>query len=148
MKLEKENLAKENDNLSKVGKKLDSEINLLRKLVSQRNIDKEAEWDMINERMKEMSTERDALRIEEERLRKELIKMASVAKEMSDIDEVLLHNPDAGAYAMQAQSLKQANNVLQKELEELLKRESELKEANDHLWKDKAKLQRVSASDL
>ena len=122
-----------------------SELELLRKLVSQRNIDKEAEWNLINERMKEISTERDDLRFQVTRLKTELIDMASVAKNIANLDDLLLHNPDAGAYASQAQSLKEANNVLQRELEELLRREQELKEANDHLWKDKATLQRVSS---
>lgn len=43
----------------------------------------------------------------------------------------------------QADSLKKANNVLQKELEELIKNEKGWKEANEKLWREKAKLQRV-----
>jgi putative cell wall-binding protein len=42
-------------------KKMNSELDLLRKLVSQRNIDKEAEWEIIGEKMKEITSEKELL---------------------------------------------------------------------------------------
>ena len=140
---EKEDLEKEKGILEVEGKKMKSELELLRKLVSQRNIDKEAEWDMINERMSEISAERDKLDNEKSRMRVELIQMASVAKDMYNVEELLRTNPDESAYVLQAQSLKKANNVLQNELHELIKKEEDLKKANDKLWMEKAQLQRV-----
>lgn len=141
---EKEDLEKEKINLVGEGKKMRSELELLRKLVSQRNIDKEAEWDMINEKMKEISVDRDQLENERNHLRQELIRMASVAKDLHNVEELLRTNPDESAYVLQAESLKKANNVLQTELHDLIKKEQDLKKANDKLWMEKAQLQRVS----
>lgn len=121
-----------------------SELELLRKLVSQRNIDKEAEWDMINEKMNEISADREQLENERNRLRQDLIRMVSVAKDMHNVEELLRTNPDESAYVLQAESLKKANNVLQNELQDLIQKEKELKSANDKLWKEKAQLQTVS----
>lgn len=141
---EKEDLEKEKIKLDGEGKKMRSELELLRKLVSQKNIDKEAEWDMINEKMNEISVDRDQLENERNHLRKELILMASVARDMHNVEELLRSNPDESAYVLQAQSLKKANNVLQTELHDLIKKEQDLKKANDKLWMEKAQLQRVS----
>ena len=141
---EKEELEKEKEKLDVAGKKMESELELLRKLVSQRNIDKEAEWDMINEKMNEISADRDQLENDKNRLRQELIRMASVAKDIHNVEELLRTNPDESAYVLQAESLKKANNVLQNELQELIKKEDDLKKANETLWKEKAQLQRVS----
>ena len=143
---EKEDLEKEKGILEAEGKKMKSELELLRKLVSQRNIDKEAEWDMINEKMSEISADRDQLENEKNRLRNELIRMSSVAKDLHNVEELLKTNPDESAYVLQAQSLKKANNVLQSELHDLIKKEEDLKKANDKLWTEKAMLQRVSWS--
>ena len=143
---EKEDLEKEKGNLETEGKKMKSELELLRKLVSQRNIDKEAEWDMINEKMNEINADRDKLENEKNRLRNELIKMSSVAKDLHNVEELLRTNPDESAYVLQAESLKKANNVLQNELHDLIKKEEDLKKANDKLWTEKAMLQRVSWS--
>lgn len=143
---EKEDLKKEKGNLEAEGKKMKSELELLRKLVSQRNIDKEAEWDMINEKMNEISADRDKLENEKNRLRNELILMSSVAKDLHNVEELLRTNPDESAYVLQAESLKKANNVLQNELHDLIKKEEDLKKANDKLWTEKAMLQRVSWS--
>lgn len=139
---EKEDLEKEKEKLDVAGKKMTSELELLRKLVSQRNIDKEAEWDMINEKMNEISADRDQLENDKNRLRQELIRMASVAKDIHNVEELLRTNPDESAYVLQAESLKKANNVLQTELQELIKKEDDLKKANEKLWKEKAQLQR------
>lgn len=141
---EKEELEKEKGNLEQESKKMKSELELLRKLVSQRNIDKEAEWDMINEKMNEISADREQLENERNRLRQDLIRMASVAKDMHNVEELLRTNPDESAYVLQAESLKKANNVLQNELQDLIQKEKELKSANDKLWKEKARLQTVS----
>ena len=145
---EREQLEQEKSNLEQQNKKINSELELLRKLVSQRNIDKKAEWDMINERMDEISAERDQIKNEKNRLREELVRMASVAKDMHNIEELLRTNPDESAYVLQAESLKKANNVLQNELHDLLQSEKELKAANDKLWKEKAQLQTVCSNSL
>ena len=141
---EKESLEKEKEELETERKKMKSELELLRKLLSQRNVDKEAEWDMINEKLKEMSDDRKRVEEEKNQLRLELIDMASVAKEIHNVEEMLKNNPDESAYVLQAESLKKANNVLQNELKELMEKEAELKSANDKLWKEKADLQRVT----
>lgn len=141
---EKESLEKEKGELETERKKMKSELELLRKLLSQRNVDKEAEWDMINEKLKEMSDDRKRVDEEKNQLRLELIDMASVAKEIHNVEEMLKNNPDESAYVLQAESLKKANNVLQNELKELMEKEAELKSANDKLWKEKADLQRVT----
>lgn len=141
---EKEQFEKEKGSLEQENKKINSELELLRKLVSQRNIDKEAEWDMINERMNEMSAEREKLENENNRFRQQVISMASVAEDIHNVEELLRTNPDESAYVLQAQSLKKANNVLQNELQEFIQKEKDLKAANDKLWKEKAQLQRVS----
>ena len=141
---EKEQFEKEKGSLEQENKKINSELELLRKLVSQRNIDKEAEWDMINERMNEMSAEREKLENENNRFRQQVINMASVAEDIHNVEELLRTNPDESAYVLQAQSLKKANNVLQNELQEFIQKEKDLKAANDKLWKEKAQLQRVS----
>ena len=99
---------------------------------------------MINEKMKEISVDRDQLENERNHLRQELIRMASVAKDMHNVEELLRTNPDESAYVLQAESLKKANNVLQTELHDLIKKEQDLKKANDKLWMEKAQLQRVS----
>ena len=145
---EREQLEQEKSSLEQQNKKINSELELLRKLVSQRNIDKKAEWDMINERMDEISAERDQIKNEKNRLREELVRMASVAKDMHNIEELLETNPDESAYVLQAESLKKANNVLQNELHDLLQSEKELKAANDKLWKEKAQLQTVCSNSL
>ena len=145
---EREQLEQEKSSLEQQNKKINSELELLRKLVSQRNIDKKAEWDMIKERMDEMSAERDQVENEKNRLREELVRMASVAKDMHNIEELLRTNPDESAYVLQAESLKKANNVLQNELHDLLQSEKELKAANDKLWKEKAQLQTVCSNSL
>lgn len=142
--MEKEELEKIKENLEQESKKMKSELELLRKLVSQRNIDKEAEWDMINDKMNEISADREELENERNRLRQELIGMASVAKDMHNVEELLRTNPDESAYVLQAESLKKANNVLQNELQGLIQKEKELKLANEKLWKEKSQLQRVS----
>ena len=145
---EREQLEQEKSSLEQQNKKINSELELLRKLVSQRNIDKKKEWDMIKERMDEMSAERDQVENEKNRLREELVRMASVAKDMHNIEELLRTNPDESAYVLQAESLKKANNVLQNELHDLLQSEKELKAANDKLWKEKAQLQTVCSNSL
>ncbi|XP_074612959.1 unconventional myosin-Va-like isoform X2 [Acropora palmata] len=145
---EKESLEKEKGQLETERKKMKSELELLRKLLSQRNVDKEAEWDMINEKLKEMSDDRKRVEEEKNQLRLELIDMASVAKEIHNVEEMLKNNPDESAYVLQAESLKKANNVLQNELKELMEKEAELKSANDKLWKEKADLQRGRGTSL
>ena len=145
---EKEQLEQEKSSLEQQNKKINSELELLRKLVSQRNIDKKAEWDMIKERMDEMSAERDQVENEKNRLREELVRMASVAKGMHNAMEQLRANPDESAYILQAESLKKANNVLQSELQELIQKEKELRAANDKLWKEKAQLLTVCSNSL
>ena len=145
---EREQLEQEKSSLEQQNKKINSELELLRKLVSQRNIDKKREWDMIKERMDEISAERDQIKNEKNRLREELVRMASVAKDMHNIEELLETNPDESAYVLQAESLKKANNVLQNELHDLLQSEKELKAANDKLWKEKAQLQTVCSNSL
>jgi len=143
--MEKEELEKVKGNLEQENKTINSELELLRKLVSQRNIDKEAEWDMINEKMNEISADREQLENDRNRLRQELIRLASVAKDMHNVEELLRTNPDESAYVLQAESLKKANNVLQNELLDLIQKEKELKLANEKLWKEKSQLQRVSS---
>ena len=145
---EREQLEQEKSSLEQQNKKINSELELLRKLVSQRNIDKKAEWDMIKERMDEMSAERDQVENEKNRLREELVRMASVAKDMHNLEEQLRTNPDESAYVLQAGSLKIANNVLQSELQDLIQKEKELRAANDKLWKEKTQLQRVCSNSL
>ena len=141
---EKESLEKEKGQLEIESKKMKSELELLRKLLSQKNVDKEAEWDMINEKMKELTDDRNRIEEEKNHLKVELITMASVAKEIHNVEEMLKTNPDENAYVLQAESLKKANNVLQNELKELMEKEAELKGANEKLWKEKAELQRVT----
>ena len=143
---EKEELEKVKGSLEQENKKITSELELLRKLVSQRNIDKEAEWDMINEKMNEISADREELENDRNRLRQDLIRLASVAKDMHNVEELLKTNPDESAYVLQAESLKKANNVLQNELQDLIQKEKDLKLANEKLWKEKSQLQRVSVS--
>ena len=145
---EREQLEQEKSNLEQQNKKINSELELLRKLVSQRNIDKKAEWDMINERMDEISAERDQIKNEKNRLREELVRMASVAKDMHNAEEQLRTNSDESAYVLHAGSLKIANNVLQSELQDLIQKEKELRAANDKLWKEKAQLQTVCSNSL
>ena len=145
---EREQLEQEKSSLEQQNKKINSELELLRKLVSQRNIDKKAEWDMINERMDEISAERDQIKNEKNRLREELVRMASVAKDMHNAEEQLRTNPDESAYVLQAGSLKIANNVLQSELQDLIQKEKELRVANNKLWKEKTQLQRVCSNSL
>ena len=143
--LEKEKKKLEHDKVTseKEIKTLKSELNLLRKLVSQKNLDKEAEWEVINERMNELNAAKTELETDRDRMRKQLIETCSVPKELRDVEEILRTNPDESAYVLQAESLKKANNVLQRELNELMKSETELKQANDKLWKEKAQWQKV-----
>ena len=143
---EREQLEQEKSSLEQQNKKINSELELLRKLVSQRNIDKKKEWDMIKERMDEMSAERDQVENKKNRLREELLRMASVAKDMHNAEEQLRTNPDESAYVLQAGSLKIANNVLQSELQDLIQKEKELRAANEKLWKEKAQLQTVCSN--
>ena len=145
---EREQLEQEKSSLEQQSKKINSELELLRKLVSQKNIDKEAEWDMINEKMNEMSAEREKVENEKNRLREDLLRMASVAKDMHNVEEMLQTNPDESAYVLQAESLKKANNVLQSELQGLIQKEKELRAANEKLWKEKAQLQKVFPKPL
>ena len=145
---EREQLEQEKSSLEQQSKKINSELELLRKLVSQKNIDKEAEWDMINEKMNEMSAEREKVENEKNRLREDLLRMASVAKDMHNVEEMLQTNPDESAYVLQAESLKKANNVLQSELQGLIQKEKELRAANEKLWKEKAQLQKVCSKPL
>ena len=145
---EREQLEQAKSSLEQQINKINSELELLRKLVSMRNIDKKAEWDMIKERMDEMSAERDQVENEKNRLREELVRMASVAKGMQNAEEQLRANPDESAYILQAESLKKANNVLQSELQELIQKEKELRAANDKLWKEKAQLLTVCSNSL
>jgi len=58
---ENEKLKEEIEKSDGVKKKMNSELDLLRKLVSQRNVDKEAEWEIIGDKMKEITAERDLL---------------------------------------------------------------------------------------
>ena len=145
---EREQLEQEKSSLKQQNKMINSELELLRKLLSQRNIDKKAEWDMIKERMDEMSAEREQVENEKNRLREELVRMASVAKDMHNAEEQLRTNPDESAYIHQAGALKIENNVLQSELQDLIKKERELRAANDKLWKEKAWLQTVCSNSL
>ena len=145
---EREQLEQEKSSLEQQSKKINSELELLRKLVSQKNIDKEAEWDMINEKMNEMSAEREKVENEKNRLREDLLRMASVAKDMHNVEEMLQTNPDESAYVLQAESLKKANNVLQSELQGLIQKEKELRAANEKLWKEKAQLQKACSKPL
>ncbi|XP_022802810.1 unconventional myosin-Va-like isoform X2 [Stylophora pistillata] len=138
---EREQMEQEKSSLEQENKKINSELELLRKLVSQRNIDKEAEWNMINEKMDEISADREQIENEKNRLRDELVNMASVATDMQNAEELLQTNPDENAYVLQAKSLKKANNVLQNELQDLIQKEKELRAANEKLWKEKAQLQ-------
>jgi hypothetical protein len=50
------------------------------------------------------------------------------------------NNPDLNAYILQASALKQANEVLQRELQDLLVNETNLQTANEKLWNELAKL--------
>ena len=103
---------------------------------------------MINERMDEISAERDQVENEKNRLREELVRMTSLAKDMHNLEEQLRTNPDESAYVLQAVSLKKANKVLQSELQDLIQKEKELRAANDKLWKEKAQLQTVCSNSL
>ena len=145
---EREQLEQAKSSLEQQINKINSELELLRKLVSMGNIDKKAEWDMINERMDEISAERDQVENEKNRLREELVRMTSLAKDMHNLEEQLRTNPDESAYVLQAVSLKKANKVLQSELQDLIQKEKELRAANDKLWKEKAQLQTVCSNSL
>lgn len=58
---ERDNLIEQKEKTDTEKKKLNNELDLLRKLVSQRNVDKEAEWEIIGEKVKEITAERDLL---------------------------------------------------------------------------------------
>lgn len=136
---------KEMQTLTKENNKLNTELNIFREIVKKRDSVSEKDVNesivaLKEENIKKLTKERDAYKQEYQKFRSELIRFASVAKDLAEVENKMKNNPDLNAYILQARALKQANEVLQRELQDLLLKETDLQTANEKLWNDLAKL--------
>ena len=136
---------KDMETLTKENNKLNTELNIFREIVKKRDSVSEKDVDesivaLKEENIKKLTKERDAYKQEYQKFRSELIRFASVSKDLAEVDNKMKNNPDLNAYILQARALKQANEVLQRELQDLLLKETDLQTANEKLWNDLAKL--------
>lgn len=121
--------------LTKENKKLNKELSIFRDIVKKRdylseNAVSESIIAIKEENIKKITKERDSYKQEYQKFRAELIRFASVSKDLSDVEVKMNNNPDLNAYILQASALKQANEVLQRELQDLLVKETDLQNAN------------------
>ena len=136
---------KDMETLTKENNKLNTELNIFREIVKKRDSVSEKDVNesivaLKEENIKKLTKERDAYKQEYQKFRSELIRFASVSKDLAEVDNKMKNNPDLNAYILQARALKQANEVLQRELQDLLLKETDLQTANEKLWNDLAKL--------
>ena len=136
---------KDMETLTKENNKLNTELNIFREIVKKRDSvsDKDVNESIValkEENIKKLTKERDAYKQEYLKFRSELIRFASVSKDLAEVENKMKNNPDLNAYILQARALKQANEVLQRELQDLLLKETDLQTANEKLWNDLAKL--------
>lgn len=131
--------------LTKENNKLNTELNIFREIVNRR--DSVSEKDMSdsiiaikNDNISKLTKERDRYKQEYQKFRSELIRFASVTKDFAEVENKMKCNPDISAYILQASALKQANEVLQRELQDLLAKETDMQTAHDNLWNELAKL--------
>lgn len=131
--------------LTKENNKLNKELNIFREIVKKRDSvsEKDVNESIIalkDENISKLTKERDSYKHEYQKFRSELIRFASVSKDLAEVENKMKHNPDINAYILQASALKQANEVLQRELQDLLVKETDLQTANEKLWNEIAKL--------
>lgn len=131
--------------LTKENNKLNTELNIFREIVKRRDSVSEKDVNdsivaLKEENIKKITKERDSYKQEYQKFRSELIRFASVTKDFAEVENKMKNNPDLNAYILQARALKQANEVLQRELQDLLVKETDLQTANEKLWNELAKL--------
>ena len=131
--------------LTKENNKLNTELNIFREIVKKRESVSEQDVNdsiiaLKDDNIKRITKERDSYKQEYQKFRSELISFASVSKDLAVVENKMKRNPDLNAYILQASALKQANEVLQRELQDLLVKETDLRTANENLWNDLAKL--------
>lgn len=131
--------------LTKENNKLNTELNIFREIVKKRESVSEQDVNdsiiaLKDDNIKRITKERDSYKQEYQKFRSELISFASVSKDLAVVENRMKRNPDLNAYILQASALKQANEVLQRELQDLLVKETDLRTANENLWNDLAKL--------
>lgn len=134
--------------LTKENNKLNTELNIFRDIVKKRESKSEKDVSdpvlaLKEDHIKKITKERDSYKQEYEKFRSELIRFASVSKDLTEVENKMKRNPDINAYVLQASALRQANDVLQRELHDVLSKESELQTANEKLWNELAK-QKIS----
>ena len=139
------------ETLTKENNKLNKELGIFREIVRKRESvsGKDANEALLalNEaKTKKVTEERDRYKLEYEKFRAELIRFATVSKDMAEAEVKLKNNPDLNAYILQASALKQANQVLQQELQELLAKEGDMQTAHEKLWNELAKLKVAQVS--
>ena len=133
------------ETLTKENNKLNKELGIFREIVRKRESisgtdANESLLALNEEKTKKVTEERDRYKLEYQKFRAELIRFATVSKDMAEAEVKLKNNPDLNAYILQASALKQANQVLQQELQELLAKEGDMQTAHEKLWNELAKL--------
>ena len=139
--------------LTKENNKLNTELNIFREIVKKRESVSEKDVNdsivaLKDDNIQRITKERDSYKQDYQKFRSELIRFASVSKDFAVVENKMKQNPDLNAYILQASALKQANEVLQRELQDLLVKESDLQNANEKLWNDLAKLKRAQVCVL
>jgi RNA polymerase-interacting CarD/CdnL/TRCF family regulator len=134
--------------LTKENNKLNTELNIFREIVKKRESVSEKDVNdsilaLKDDNIQRITKERDSYKQEYQKFRAELIRFASVSKDLAVVENKMKQNPDLNAYILQASALKQANEVLQRELQDLLAKETDLQTANEKLWNDLAKVKRA-----
>jgi hypothetical protein len=138
--------------LTKENNKLNSELNIFREIVKKREsvLEQDVNDSIValkDDNIKRITQERDSYKQEYQKFRSELIRFASVSKDLAEVENKMKRDPDINAYILQASAMKQANEVLQRELQDLLIKETDLQTANEKLWNDLAKLKRAQVCD-
>ena len=140
------------EELTKENNKLNKELTIFRKIVSEREISSQNDVNesllaLKEDTMKKITKERDTYKQEYQKFRAELISFASVSKDLAVVENQMQNNPDINAYILQASALKQANEVLQRELQELVDKEKDMQSANENLWNELAKMKVSQVGD-
>ena len=133
--------------LTKENNKLNQELNIFREIVKKRESVSEKDVNdsiiaLKEDNIRKITKERDSYKQEYQKFRSELINFASVSRDLADVENKMKHNPDLNAYILQASALKQANEVLQRELQDLLEKENDLQNANEKLWSELGRLKK------
>lgn len=133
------------ETLTKENNKLNTELNIFREIVRKRESSSEKDVNdsllsLSKDKIEKLTEERDLYKAENRKFRAELIRFASVSKDLDEVENKMNNNPDLNAYILQARALKQANEVLQRELQQLVSKENDLQCANENLWNELAKL--------